>query len=242
MHNQVLTTMKSINNRVLENIKRHSFIPQSTQKIGRYGFLLLSLFFIIAVRPFLEDLSGAALFADILVAYSLVSGVYALSDNPLAWRFASLLTLIIIVLKIYRSFNEHPYLYTSEVVLWLVFFSFILAVILQHLFTTSEITPDIIIGSACAYVLFGFVWAHFYFLLELHDPNSFRSPDHGNHDSLWDFIYYSFVTLTTLGYGDMLAATNPARGLSVLEAIVGQLYLAIMVARLVGMLSQNPKA
>jgi hypothetical protein len=231
--------MKPISHNILNNIKRRNFIPRGSQKIGRYGFLLLSLFFIIAVRPFLEDLSGAALFADILVTCALVSGVYALSDNRLAWRFASLLTSIIILLKIVRLFNENTYLYTSQVVLWLVFFSFILVVILRHLFTTSEITPDIIIGSACAYVLFGFVWAYIYFLLELHDPNSFKSPDHGNHDSLWDFIYYSFVTLTTLGYGDMLAATNQARGLSVLEAIVGQLYLAIMVARLVGMLSQN---
>ena len=54
-------------------------------------------------------------------------------------------------------------------------------------------------------------------------------------DDLWDFYYYSFVTLTTVGYGDILAMTKPARSLSILEALTGQLYLALMISRLVGL-------
>ena len=54
-------------------------------------------------------------------------------------------------------------------------------------------------------------------------------------DDLWNFYYYSFVTLTTMGYGDILAITKSARALSILEAITGQLYLAIMISRLVGL-------
>jgi hypothetical protein len=54
-------------------------------------------------------------------------------------------------------------------------------------------------------------------------------------DDIWNFYYYSFVTLTTVGYGDITALTKPARALSILEAITGQLYLAIMISRLVGL-------
>jgi hypothetical protein len=52
---------------------------------------------------------------------------------------------------------------------------------------------------------------------------------------IWNFYYYSFVTLTTMGYGDILGVTKSARSLSILEAITGQLYLAIMISRLVGL-------
>ena len=66
---------------------------------------------------------------------------------------------------------------------------------------------------------------------------SLKSLDEG----LWIFYYYSFVTLTTVGYGDILALTKAARALSSLEAITGQLYLAIMISRLVGLHASQVK-
>ena len=89
-----------------------------------------------------------------------------------------------------------------------------------------------IMGGACAFVLIGIVWAYIYYLLEIFQPNSFKAAEPLG-DDLGDFMYYSFVTLTTLGYGDVLAVSKQARGLTILEAIIGQLYLAIMISRLV---------
>jgi voltage-gated potassium channel len=77
------------------------------------------------------------------------------------------------------------------------------------------------------------LWNSVYLLLIALDPESFhfsRALDAGGKD----FTYYSFVTLTTLGYGDITPVTDPARSLSLLEAVMGQLYLAVLVARLVG--------
>ncbi|OTE97435.1 hypothetical protein BCS42_05345 [Crenothrix sp. D3] len=82
--------------------------------------------------------------------------------------------------------------------------------------------------------LFGFVWAYIYYLLEIFQPNSFKAAKQLGHN-LGEFVYYSYVTLTTLGYGDVLAVSKQARGLTILEAIIGQLYLAIMVSRLVSL-------
>ena len=235
----ILRRMKPIDINLLNKVKRRNFIHHGEQKFGRYGFLLLSLLFMIALRPFFDVLPGTGLLADILFTFALMSGVYSLSKNPMSWRIASLLTTLIIVLRIIRLYGQFQCLDQLHFLLGLLFFLLILGVILRHLFTASEVTTDVIIGSACAFVLFGIVWAYIYYLLELVHPDSFKAPNYASNDHLWDFIYYSFVTLTTLGYGDMLAITNQARGLSVLEAIVGQLYLAIMVARLVGMHSQN---
>ena len=223
----------------MNSIKLRSFIQQGKKKIGRYGLLLLSMLFMIALRPFLDALVGAALLVDILFTCFLMSGIYALGKYHVSRNVSSLFVVVIIVLKIVRLSGQYQGVYTLQVILELLFFLFMLLVILRHLFTEPKVTLDVVMGSACAFVLLGFVWAHIYFLLELAHPDSFKSPDYASSDHLWDFIYYSFVTLTTLGYGDMLAVTNQARGLSVLEAIIGQLYLTIMVGRLVGLHSQD---
>jgi hypothetical protein len=78
------------------------------------------------------------------------------------------------------------------------------------------------------------IWAYAYYFLESFHPGSFSIVENST-DDLVDFNYYSFVTLTTVGYGDILAITRAARALSIFEAITGQLYLAIMISRLVGM-------
>jgi hypothetical protein len=106
--------------------------------------------------------------------------------------------------------------------------------ILIHIEKENEVTKDLIMASACAYILIGLVWAYFYHFVEVLHPKSFTLPWTPG-DDLWDFYYYSFVTLTTVGYGDILALTKPARALSILEALTGQLYLAIMISRLVGL-------
>jgi len=114
-----------------------------------------------------------------------------------------------------------------------------LIMIWTHIEEETEVTTDLIMASACAYILIGMVWAYFYLFVEVLRPNSFKLPWTPG-DDLWDFYYYSFVTLTTVGYGDIVALTKPGRALSILEALTGQLYLALMISRLVGLhASQN---
>ena len=115
-----------------------------------------------------------------------------------------------------------------------VFLMQMLVMIWIHIEKENEVTIDLIMAAACAYILLGLVWAYVYYFVEVFHPNSFTVPGHPG-DDLWDFYYYSFVTLTTVGYGDILAITKSARALSILEALTGQLYLAIMISRLVGL-------
>jgi hypothetical protein len=216
------------------------FMQRFKQTIGRYGLLLLSMFFMIAVRPFLDGLIGAMLLTDIFAAGVSISGVYALSKNQSAWRVSFLLVILVLSLKVLHYFNNQiAYLFTLEVVFGLLLFILILGVILRHIFTTEEVTSDVVTGGACVFVLLGFIWSYMYSLLELAHPDSFKAPDYTNHNLLLDFNYYSFVTLTTVGYGDIVAITSQARGLSILEAIVGQLYLAIILGRLIGLHAQH---
>ncbi len=220
--------------RLVNTMSIRAFIHHRLQKIGQYGLLLLSLCFMIAFRPFLDDLVGATLLADILLTCVLLSGIYALSNTPLALRVACLLAIVIFLLKIAYYLSGKHDIFTVQTALILLFISQMLFMILKHLLTEQEVTGDLIMGGACAFVLLGLMWAYSYYLLEIFQPNAFKAAEQLG-DDIADFIYYSFVTLTTLGYGDMVAVSKQARGLTILEAIVGQLYLAIMISRLVSL-------
>jgi hypothetical protein len=92
--------------------------------------------------------------------------------------------------------------------------------------------PDRLFAVLLAYILLGAAWAHTYHAIELVFPGAFALPGTAHPTSL--FIYFSFVTLTSLGYGDVLAVNPLVRSLAVVEALTGQLYLVLVVSRFVG--------
>lgn len=115
---------------------------------------------------------------------------------------------------------------------------------LQEMWHLRHVTLDSICGAAAAYLLLGIGWAHAYSLVEIFIPGSYihLSLDGSTHGliettmgSYPQLFYFSFVTLTTLGYGDILPISSAAKGLAIAEAIVGPVFLAILMARLVGL-------
>ncbi len=123
-------------------------------------------------------------------------------------------------------------------VLALLFYLFVAGVIITHVLGHEEVVTDTLFGAACAYLLLGLVWMVAYTLLERVHPGSFHfnSVDAASGiPSIFDFLYYSFVTLTTLGFGDVTPLTARARSLTMLQAIVGVLFVALLIARLVGL-------
>jgi hypothetical protein len=126
----------------------------------------------------------------------------------------------------------------------LLFTTLVIAAILSQVLTTDYVTLDTVIGAAAVYVLIALLWGTIYAILEFWWPGSFTFPASFQTSGPTTLVplmkdtiilYYSFETLTTLGFGDVLPATPPARFFSVAEALVGQLYLAILVARFVGL-------
>src|SRR5204863_7015600 len=101
-------------------------------------------------------------------------------------------------------------------------------------------SADSIYGAFCGYLLVGLIFGHLYRCLEALSPGSF----HGNADFMahvqderythFLLVYFSFVTLTTVGYGDITPASEATRGLAVVEAVIGQFYLAVLIGELIG--------
>ena len=111
--------------------------------------------------------------------------------------------------------------------------------VLRHTFRDARITADRIRGGILAYILLGLMWCVAYQLVETLVPTAFRFPDAhvpaGPGRLSHDLAYYSFVTLTTVGYGDITPVHPVARTLAMVEALAGQLYPAILIARLVSL-------
>jgi hypothetical protein len=109
--------------------------------------------------------------------------------------------------------------------------------VLAKVLRGGRVTPHRIQGAIAVYLLLGLTCAFGYSLIELLEPGSFQLPPAVAADGarMGDFVYFSFVTLTSLGYGDVQPASSSARTLAILEALAGQLYLAILVARLVAL-------
>ena len=104
----------------------------------------------------------------------------------------------------------------------------------QALFA-GEITSNSIIGSICIFLLLGLIWTMLYLLVAEFIPDAFAGVEPFNwKQNLPDYIYFSFVTLTTLGFGDMLPISPLARFLVYMEAVTGVFYMAIVVSSLVG--------
>ncbi len=105
------------------------------------------------------------------------------------------------------------------------------SVVLMRVFTPGETTIHRVVGAICAYLLLGLVWATAYELVQVLDPSALRFPELTDHR--YSTVYFSFVTLTTVGYGDVVPVHRAAKTLATMEALTGQLYLAILIARLV---------
>jgi hypothetical protein len=119
-------------------------------------------------------------------------------------------------------------------------FVFLIYAVGENVFGKGSIDANRIIGAVSIYFLLGLLWAFLYTLVELVQPGAFLFPAVNtesirNTRLISEFIYFSNVTLTTLGYGDVVPLSRPAKMLAVLQAMLGQLYVAIVIARMVGL-------
>jgi hypothetical protein len=200
----------------------------------RFLFLLVSIVLLIAVTPLMKDFIGLRILMNIFITAVLVSGTYALSEKKVHALIAGLLAIPMLLSTWSGHFVEIPGLILAGRCSGILFLAFTAILILSYLFKAEYVTRDVIFGGIVVYLLLGIMWTFVYTVMESLQPGSFNLPEGSFGNSEFLFFYYSFVTLTTLGYGDITPATGPASSLSLLEAVVGQIYLTVLIAILVG--------
>jgi len=201
--------------------------------------LLISMLLLFVIGPFIVTFRHGVLFLNVLGAAILVAGSYALSERKQLFRTAVVLSAISTIgACLPLAFPQHWAVLASHssVILLAAFFC---VSILAYVLHSGRVTSDKIFAAICVYLLLGFVWTYTFALLDDMQPGSFAdSTETGRTDDVAhvsQLRYFSFATLTTLGYGDILPRSSTARTMAVLEAVMGQIYLAVLVARLVGL-------
>lgn len=127
----------------------------------------------------------------------------------------------------------NKYIITLSLVAYIVFIGIILAFLTKNVFSERSINADTIKGGISIYLLIGFWWALLYYLVMAFNPDAFvYTIGEANAVDLYSF---SFTTLTTVGYGDTVPKSDLAVALANMEAVAGQIYLTVFVARLVGL-------
>jgi len=188
------------------------------------------------VFPYFNDLIGTLLYTGLLIA-----SVHALSDTRRHVWTAAVLAFPVLLLTWIEGFYGSPLLKVVYLVFAVLFVAYTVVRVLSYVLGSGSVDSDKIYGALSGYLLLGHGWALAYILVEILNPGSFAGlAQPGVVEGIGsELIYYSFVTLTTLGYGEITPISLPARNLAAMQAVTGVLYTATLIARLVGMYSSG---
>ncbi|MBX2859889.1 MAG: hypothetical protein KTR14_01550 [Vampirovibrio sp.] len=208
-----------------------------------FGLLLVTLVLMLMLYPFFEahpSIREESL--GVFFILILLSSVYSLSYSKPHMIIGALLGIPTLIISLISLFSAGTDMDLIRVSLLIAFNTFTIITILMTVLNHTRVTQNTINGGICVYLLMGITWAMAYNMLETFMPGSFSVLDtYQKLGSLvWtDFVYFSFTTLTTLGYGDITPATSYAQSLTILESCTGVLYIAVLISRLVSLYGRD---
>jgi voltage-gated potassium channel len=207
--------------------------------------LLICLIILILFLPGLS-INGMHLFVDIVLSLIIIAGVSSLEFDKKTMKNLSYLgACSLLSIWIDGIINSD----TTKMINWIMVVCFIIYITLNmiiYIAQSRKVTSIIILNAINSYLLMGLIGSFLFAITELvnhyilgYSTNAIKFAV-GSGVDFHDFIYFSFVTMTTLGYGDITPVSSLAKSMTLLVSISGQLYLTILVATLVGKLLSNP--
>jgi hypothetical protein len=209
-----------------------------TAESGMTGLLIFTLAYLFVVCA-LGEINVGALVGRLMFSLIIVTGVLATFQQRWLRYLVMVLALVSLGLTWLEILHRVWLLTFLNTVMGMFFLVLLLAILMVQVFQTSAVTPHKIRGAIVVYLLLGGLWSLFYALVALVQPHAFHYPA-GFPATDWQSVgealtYFSFITLTTTGFGDITPAIPLTRTLAMFEALTGQLYLVITLARLVSL-------
>lgn len=216
--------------------KPHKWFDKTVKYVDwhTYIWLVLSLFLMMIVYPFVADIPTSWFWIHLLLSLVLITWMYTVSaHDKFLNRSVALWLFTLLFSRIDYVFFEDQFVTLIYMATWILFFIYITINLIISLHNDKLVNQHLIYGTIAWYILLWVIWAFLYALIEILQPGSF---------SIWmssfsqfpEFIYFSFVNLTTLWYGDIVPISHHAQSRSVLFTIVGQMYLVILIWVIVG--------
>lgn len=215
---------------------------------GDLGLTLITIslaVLIFVILPLAEVGLAGRFVLDLVWVGLMVSGALSIGTNRVTTTLAIIVLLTTFIVLWASLAHRTPFLERLSSSLLIVALLLYVRIVLLVMFRDGPVTWSRIQGGVSAYLLLGLVWASAYQLIEQLHPGSFRfvsRPENVEQLSA-KLVYFSFATLTTVGFGDIVALQPFARSFAIAEAVVGQLYPAMLIAALVAMaMKSRPKS
>ena len=217
-------------------------LPPLVRSLARSPFtwLLAALVLLLVIAPLVEGTRfGSAMFT---VAMTTVCIAGTVANRHRKWVFRLAVASLVLVIPISWAALWSPSwsLSLGQNLIVIFFCGMTASVVLLSVLQMDQDTSQAVVGAICVYLLIGLTWATVYQTIELVQPDAFQfaarrttSGGEGRHTTFAQLTYFSFVTMSTLGYGDITPRTPLAETACWMESILGQLYVAILIARLV---------
>ena len=226
----------------LQQALRNHLLPR------RHSALLVAIVVLLAVRPLIGDGGIAQIVFSLSILSMLLVALYTVQIDEVArerempasqrrrWdRLGWVLAVPAIIERVALIFDPNARLLLIGSISWLIFFAFVTWMELRSVLRQREITSETISMSISVYLLFALTWGILYSTIYQLQPNAFSITAIPVGELFATFSYFSLTTISTIGFGDIYPQTLQSRYAAVAEGITGQFYLAILVARLVGM-------
>ena len=206
----------------------------------RFGFpvLFLCLAALLVLPPYFTAI-GIRAVTGWLLSIVLLSCLYLVAKQPRHLIVGVVLAVPTLGLTMSQGLLHSAGSVYAHYLLYILFFAYIEVFLVRYFLAKPRVTRDMSFAAMCAYIILGLIWLFVYAIIETRAPGSFLVAQTGASPS--ELIQFSFVTLTTLGYGDVTPITDFSRSWAILEAILGQFYIAVVLARLVGLYAGKPQ-
>ena len=201
-------------------------------------YLLLSLVVLILVYPYTSSYPVLILAFNSL---TIIGGVYAVSAAGRHIVFASVVAVLHVFCFAAGYFTASSVIRTAGLSLLALFYLYTFVRVIDYVFQGKEATGDKIFGAISAYLLLGLAWSILYSITFSLQPGAFTvSSLADGRPGGPDFVYFSFITLLTVGYGDITPISGIARSLAILEGVAGVMYIGVFIARIVSLYRREP--
>jgi len=217
--------------------------PTTGEPRHRFWLLLIALMALLVGYPYFEDTQGGAFLGGVTSLLTLTGAVYAVRTNRwalLGGVVLALATAAASVTAFTSGVRGHPFVEAT----FALFYAYMTIAVFLEVIRVHDVSADTLYGTLCAYLLLGMAFGSLYDLIETLHPGSFQiNVDSAITEIRWrTLIFFSFMTLTTIGLGDVTPATAQAQSLTSVEGVMGVLFVAVLIARIVGIYARRSAA
>jgi hypothetical protein len=226
----------------IETLRAESWLLRAVG--GKFGYLLGALIALLLSSPLSAEGRGWNLLLRLFASVVLVASLHAARPGSRAVSIGVALALTDLAIGRLVLIEGGRWLVVLQAALWLSTLIFVIVTILGAVFERARVDVETLQAALCVYLLLGLIWVYLYVLIALAAPDSFQvqggpmvawSDDRSRRIEFMRLLVFSYSTLTSSGHGDLVPATGFTSLCANLEALSGQVYLAVVIARLVGM-------